>query len=184
MLLPAMIYEILVAATFLIRGHARRTLGGAGPRLAAYLATFLLPVFLWASARWAPAYLASTTSPLLQKAGAAIWLFGSMLSFWPVWHLRRSFSIEPAARGLTVTGPYVLARHPIYATHILEYSGIWLLHATIPFAIMLVAWFATLYVRIGYEERVLSAEYPEYRAYRERVGAFGPKLWRLSSAHA
>lgn len=184
LLLPAMVYEILVAATFLVRGQARRTLGGLGPRVAAYGATFLIPAFLWAAARWAPNSLAQSSSPFLQKAGASIWLFGSVLSFWPVWHLRRSFSIEPAARGLTVSGPYTLARHPIYATHILEFSGIWMLHATIPFGVVLAAWFITLNARIDYEERVLGAEYPEYSAYRERVGAFGPRLSRLSSVHS
>lgn len=182
LLLPPMLYEVGVAATFLVRGRPRRTLSGIGPRAAAYGATFLLPLFLWAAARWFPAYLASSTLPALRIAGVSTWLFGALLTFWPIWYLRRSFSIEPAARELTTNGPYRLARHPIYATQILEYVGIWMLHATIPFGIALVAWFAVLRVRVGYEERVLRAEYPEYDLYRQRVGAFGPRLWRLHSA--
>ncbi len=182
LLLPPMLYEVLVAATFLVRGRPRRTLPGVGPRVAAYGATFLLPVLLWAAARWFPSILAASTLPILRTAGASTWLFGAVLAFWPIWYLRSSFSIEPAARELTMSGPYRIARHPIYATQILEYAGIWMLHATIPFGIVLVVWFALLRVRVGYEERVLRAEYREYDRYRQRVGAFGPRLWRLASA--
>lgn len=182
LLLPPMLYEVVVAATFLVRGRPRRTLSGVGPRVAAYGATFLLPVFLWVAARWFPTYLASSTLPALRTAGASTWLFGAVLAFWPIWYLRLSFSIEPAARELTTSGPYRIARHPIYSTQILEYTGIWMLHATIPFGVVLVAWFALLRVRVGYEERVLRAEYRAYDLYRQRVGAFGPRLWRLQSA--
>ena len=176
LLLPPMAYEIVVAATFLIRGRARRSLHGVGPRVAAYGATFLIPVFLWCSSRWAPQFVASSTAPPLRFAGAFLWLFGSVLSFWPIWYLRRSFSIEPAARELTTSGPYNFARHPIYGTQILEYTGIWMLHATAPFALVLAAWLAILRVRVGYEERVLSAEFEAYAQYKRSVWAFGPAL--------
>jgi protein-S-isoprenylcysteine O-methyltransferase Ste14 len=176
LLLPPMAYEIVVAATFLIRGRARRTLPGIWPRVAAYGATFLIPVFLWCSSRWAPQFVESSTAPALRFAGAFLWLFGTVLSFWPIWYLRRSFSIEPAARELTTSGPYNFARHPIYGTQILEYTGIWMLHATVPFALVLVAWIAVVRVRVGYEERVLSAEFDTYAQYKGRVWAFGPAL--------
>ena len=38
-----MLYEVVVATTFLVRRQPRRTLLGVGPRMAAYGATFLLP---------------------------------------------------------------------------------------------------------------------------------------------
>jgi protein-S-isoprenylcysteine O-methyltransferase Ste14 len=184
LLLPPMLYEVVVATTFLVRRQPRRTLLGTAPRMAAYGATFLMPIFLWSASRWAPSYLTLSTLPLLRAAGASAWLFGTLLSFWPIWYLRRSFSIEPAARELTTKGPYSFARHPIYATQIFEYTGIWMLHATVPLAIALVAWFAILRVRVGYEERVLQAEYREYDDYRRQVGAFGPRLRRSQPAHS
>ena len=176
LLLPPMIYESVVAVTFLIRGRARRSLRGAGPRAAAYGATFLLPVFLWSAQRWAPSLVAASSVPLFTRVGAGLWLFGTLLSFWPIWYMRRSFSIEPAARELATDGPYRLARHPIYATQILMYLGMFLMHATLSFALAMVAWFIVLHVRVGYEERVLSSEYPEYERYQSRVGAFWPRL--------
>lgn len=176
LLLPPMIYEMVVAVTFLMRGRARRSLHGVGPRAAAYGATFLLPIFLWTAQRWAPHLVAVSTVPWFVRAGAGIWLFGSVVGFWPIWYMRHSFSIEPAARELATDGPYRLARHPIYASQILMYVGIFLLHATMVFALALVTWFVVLHVRVEYEERVLNEEYPEYERYRRRVGAFWPRF--------
>ena len=176
LLLPPMIYESVVAVTFLMRGRARRSLKGVGPRAAAYGATFLLPIFLWSAQRWAPSLIAASSVPSFIRVGAGIWLLGTLLSFWPIWYMRRSFSIEPAARELATAGPYRFARHPIYATQILMYLGTFLLHATLSFAAAMVAWLIILHVRLGYEERVLCAEYPEYERYRSRVGAFSPRL--------
>jgi protein-S-isoprenylcysteine O-methyltransferase Ste14 len=180
LLLPPMLYEVAVAATFLVRDRARRSLLGAAPRLIAYMASFFLPVFIWASTRWAPSLLAMTQSPLMRTAGASLWLFGAVVSFWPIWYMRRSFSIEPAARALATEGPYRIARHPIYATQLLEYVGIWMLHPTAPFAAALVGWLVIVRFRIGYEERVLRDEFPEYESYGRRVGAFGPRLRHAS----
>ena len=176
LLLPPMIYESVVGVTFLIRGRARRSLEGMGPRVAAYGATFLLPIFLWSAQRWAPSLVAESSVPVFIRVGAGIWLFGTLLSFWPIWYMRHSFGIEPAARALATDGPYRLARHPIYAAQILMYFGMFLLHATLVFAVAMVAWFVLLHARVEYEERVLSAEYPEYERYRSHVGALWPRL--------
>jgi protein-S-isoprenylcysteine O-methyltransferase Ste14 len=42
---------------------------------------------------------------------------------------------------------------------------------------MVLLWLALLRTRIRYEERVLTAAYPEYADYRARVGMFGPRFW-------
>jgi len=46
----------------------------------------------------------------------------------------------------------------------------------LPFGTVLAIWLALLAVRIRYEERVLEGVFPEYAAYRARVGALGPRL--------
>src|SRR5947209_15758892 len=79
LLLPPMLYEAAVAATFLVRGRARRSLSGVVPRLVAYVATFLVPIFLWMATRWSPDLLAASQSRILQFAGASSWLFGAVL---------------------------------------------------------------------------------------------------------
>jgi len=174
LLLPAMLHEIVVSVSFLIRGRAKRSLSGFGPRLAAYGATFVMPVFWWTARRWSPALVAETAVPTLKAVGSVLWLAGVLFVLWPLWYMRRSFSIEPAARDLVTAGPYRLARHPIYATQILMFSGFTLVHLTLVHGVVLIAWLAVLHLRVQYEERVLCAEYPEYELYRARVGAFGP----------
>jgi protein-S-isoprenylcysteine O-methyltransferase Ste14 len=108
--------------------------------------------------------------------GIAVWLAGALLALWPLWQLRRAFSVEPQARELVTSGPYRFARHPIYAAYVLVNCGLWLRHPTLPFGTVLAIWLALLAVRIRYEERVLEGVFPEYAAYRARVGALGPRL--------
>jgi len=45
-----------------------------------------------------------------------------------------------------------------------------------------VIWLAVLRIRMGYEERVLREEFPEYASYRRRVGALGPRLRHAPAA--
>ena len=71
LLLPPMLYEVVVATTFLVRRQPRRTLLGTAPRMAAYGATFLMPIFLLSASRWAPSYITLSTLPLLRAAGAS-----------------------------------------------------------------------------------------------------------------
>jgi protein-S-isoprenylcysteine O-methyltransferase Ste14 len=102
-----------------------------------------------------------------------LWLAGAVLCLLPLWYLRRSFSLEPEARSLVTTGPYRLARHPIYTVYLLINTGILLRHLTLPLAVVLAIWVALLLVRVRYEEGVLAATFPEYPEYRRRVRAFG-----------
>jgi protein-S-isoprenylcysteine O-methyltransferase Ste14 len=109
----------------------------------------------------------------LRTAGAILWLAGAVLCLWPLWYLRRSFSLEPEARTLVTSGPYRLARHPIYTVYLLINAGILLRHLTVPFALVLAVWVALLLVRVRYEEGVLASAFPNYPEYRRRVRAFG-----------
>jgi protein-S-isoprenylcysteine O-methyltransferase Ste14 len=174
--LPAFSAELLVAASFLVRKPATSRAAGWRPRAVAYAHTFLPMVFLELAGRYRPRWLATTHNLLLVESGAAIWLAGALLALWPLWQLRRAFSVEPQARELVTSGPYRFARHPIYAAYVLVNCGLWLRHPTLPFGTVLAVWFALLVVRVRYEERVLESAFPEYAAYRARVSALGPRL--------
>ncbi len=176
LILPGLLQELLVAVSFLLRGRARLSAPGWLPRFVAYANSFLIMSFIWLASRIHPEWLQPTPRPGLRSLGAVVWLAGAILSLWPLWHLRRSFSLEPEARSLVTSGPYGIARHPIYTIYILINLGILLRHLTLPFAAVLTAWLALLLVRMRYEERVLSRAFPEYSEYRRRVGAFGPRL--------
>ena len=170
-------FELCVALAFLIRGEARRSLSGWMPRFMTYVSAFLMPVFLRTALVWHPSFVAATASPALVLAGATLWLFGLVMGFWPLWHLRHAFSVEPAARELITSGPYAFARHPIYVCYAVNFAGICLLRLTVPVVLVTLVWVLVTYRRVGYEERVLSATFPEYFEYRTRVPRFGLR-WR------
>jgi protein-S-isoprenylcysteine O-methyltransferase Ste14 len=176
LILPSLVHELLVAAAFILREPARRTAVGLVPRAVGYLHTFLIIGFLQFASITHPEWISASHNETAKLAGSYLWLISSILGIWPLWYLRRSFSLEPEARRLVTTGPYRLARHPIYTVYILNNTGIWLRTLSLPFLVVLLLWFVLLRIRVGYEETVLSAAFPEYAAYRRRVGAFGPKL--------
>ena len=82
--------------------------------------------------------------------------------------LGRRFGVVAANRGLCMSGPYRLVRHPIYMGYVLLHTGFFLLNPTL--------WnlciFATLYTikipRILAEERLLGQD-PEYQQYMQKV---------------
>lgn len=176
LMLPGFLHEALIAISFLIRSPARRASTWWVPRAMGYAHTFFFPVFLWAAAVWHPAWVTATSNENVKLAGTYLWLISSIIGLWPLWYLRRSFSLEPEARHLVIAGPYRLARHPIYAVYVLLYFGIWLRTLDPVFLAAYCIWLGLLFLRIRFEEGVLSAEFPEYADYRRRVGALGPKL--------
>lgn len=173
LILPGLIQELLIAISFLVRGRPRAVAPNWVSRMVAYANSFLVMLFILTAARFQPEWLRPTPLPPLRTAGAVLWLAGAVLCLWPLWYLRRSFSLEPQARALVTSGPYRLARHPIYTVYLLINAGILLRHLTAPFAIVLAIWVALLLVRVRYEEGVLASAFPEYPEYQRRVRAFG-----------
>jgi protein-S-isoprenylcysteine O-methyltransferase Ste14 len=173
LILPGLIQELLIAVSFLVRGRARSAAPSWTSRAVAYVNSFLVMVFILVAGRIHPEWLRPTPNEALRSAGAVLWLAAAVLCLWPLWYLRRSFSLEPEARTLVTSGPYRLARHPIYTVYLLINAGILLRHLTLPFGLVLGAWVILLVIRVRYEEGVLTAAFPEYTEYRRRVRAFG-----------
>jgi protein-S-isoprenylcysteine O-methyltransferase Ste14 len=184
MLLPLYVSDVVAGIAFLVRGPARARLEGWGPRIATYGGTFLIPAFFALGGWRYPSWLAFTSVPWVAKAGYCLWLWGLLLNIWSVWQLRRSFSLAPQARKLVRTGPYRLARHPIYAAHLLKYLGIWLAHFTLPVAFTLLVWLALIAMRVHYEEMVLEDTFADYTEYRRQAGLFCPRLLSADRARA
>jgi protein-S-isoprenylcysteine O-methyltransferase Ste14 len=93
---------------------------------------------------------------------------GFLLQFWAKLVLRRSFGVVAANRGVKVTGPYRLLRHPMYAGYLLTHIAFLL---SVP-ALWNIAVYASLWcfqlLRIQAEERVLGED-PAYQALSARV---------------
>jgi protein-S-isoprenylcysteine O-methyltransferase Ste14 len=82
--------------------------------------------------------------------------------------LRRSFSILPAVRKITKSGPYHFVRHPLYLGETIYLCGMMLLAFNILSVVLLILSIIFLVLRIGIEERKLSS-YEEYREYMDEV---------------
>jgi protein-S-isoprenylcysteine O-methyltransferase Ste14 len=173
LILPGLIQELLIAVSFLVRGRARAGAPNWEARLVAYANSFVVMAFILLATRLQPEWLRPTPVAGVRQAGAVLWIAGAILCLWPLWYLRRSFSLEPEARTLVTSGPYRFARHPIYSVYLLINLGILLRHLTLPLALVMLGWLALLLVRVRYEEGVLAAAFPEYPDYRRRVRAFG-----------
>ena len=177
MMLPVCLHDLVAAVAFLVRRPAKAGLSGWGPRIATYASAFLIPAFLSLAGSRRPSWVGLTPAPWAVRAGYCVWMVGVLAAVWTVWQLRYSFSLAPQARELVRTGPYRLARHPIYAAHLVQYIGMWLGHFTLPFGIVLLTWLALIGARVHYEEMVLGSIFPQYAEYRGRVGMFGPRLF-------
>ncbi|HEU0014759.1 MAG TPA: isoprenylcysteine carboxylmethyltransferase family protein [Longimicrobium sp.] len=176
LMLPTVLHELGISLTYLVRGRPRAVAPGWRPRVVALACSFLMLAFTSGASLIDGNWVAASASVALQDTGFMLWLVGALLGLLPLYHLRGSFSLIPQARALVTGGAYRWARHPIYALYLLQYTGIWLGHLTPQFTAVMVVYLVLLRIRIGYEEAVLESAFPEYREYRARVGAFGPRL--------
>lgn len=179
--LPSYVHMLLAAGSFLIRDQPRRLEQNVWARIVAYAGGFGVFAFVQCASAFKPEWLVVTSNPGVGLAGIALALIGTFLEIWAVCHLRFAFSTEPAARRLVTSGPYRLARHPIYSGACLVYLGLLLTHPTMAVVMALLAWGMCIRFRMRYEETILTQAFPEYEEYRRRVGALVP--WtRLMSA--
>jgi protein-S-isoprenylcysteine O-methyltransferase Ste14 len=182
LLVPIVAHQLIISVGFLLRPPAKGKLSIWRSRLVSYGTYLLVPVFFAVAQSWMPEAIAPTTSAALRNLGTLLWLLGCIYGVLGVWELRYSVSIEPQARTLVTTGPYRFARHPIYASYLVQYAGIFLIRPSVPFTIVLLAWVAMLIPRLRFEETILRRTFPQYAGYASRVGMFMPVPWSHSRA--
>ncbi len=99
-------------------------------------------------------------------AGSDVLLaFGITWALYSLSYLGRRFSIVPEARGLVTSGPYRLARHPIYLGEIIAGFGLVLPTLFSPHALVFAVFLGAQILRTSFEERMLRSTYPQYEAY-------------------
>jgi protein-S-isoprenylcysteine O-methyltransferase Ste14 len=147
----------LVAATALTRLAPIQKSRGIEPRISALLGTFLsMALALLPKAE---------LGPILSVTSTALIMMGASLSFVVLRWLGKSFSILAEARRLVTDGPYRLVRHPLYICEGIALVGL-VLQVISPLAVTIAIVVAVIqYRRMINEEAILSASFPEYRAY-------------------
>ena len=162
-------FYVLIVRAYLRRGAASATSRVRLALLAGPLATFL-PFAL-------PFVGSGGRASALLVLGDVLLVVGFAYSIWAVRSLDRSLSIVPQARTLVQHGPYATVRHPLYLGELVAMLG---LAITLGGPWPLVLW-TVLVALQGYravqEERLLSANLPDYADYQTRTARIVPGLF-------
>jgi protein-S-isoprenylcysteine O-methyltransferase Ste14 len=94
---------------------------------------------------------------------ACVWLLTSVLA------LGRCFGVLPEARGLVTRGPYRLVRHPVYLGELGACVGLAIAVPSPANTAVLCLFAAAQAARMSFEERALTAAFPDYAAYAART---------------
>jgi protein-S-isoprenylcysteine O-methyltransferase Ste14 len=162
-------FATLVVWLLLIRKVPKAKASGIFPRLAAVLGTEASLAIGVVPLAPLPVSLA-----LLTMVPVLVGVLGALVVL--MW-LGRQFSIMPEARSLVTSGPYAIVRHPLYVCELIAFFGFALQHIQPWSLILFVAQAALQFVRMIYEERVLTAAFPEYEAYRQRTARLIPGIY-------
>jgi protein-S-isoprenylcysteine O-methyltransferase Ste14 len=105
---------------------------------------------------------------LAQLPCEAVQLLGVVVALLSLGTLGRSFGLVAANRGVKTRGPYGLVRHPAYTGYLIAYLGFVAENPSLRNLALFAVSTGFQLVRIGEEERVLSAD-DGYRDYTRRV---------------
>jgi protein-S-isoprenylcysteine O-methyltransferase Ste14 len=118
--------------------------------------------------------------PLNWELGAlstVLILGGMSFALWGLLWLGRSVSIMSEARRLVVGGPYMIVRHPLYLGEQMALMGVALQYIS-PVAFgFLVLQLVFQFYRMGFEEEILSENFPEYVEYMKRTARLVPGIY-------
>jgi protein-S-isoprenylcysteine O-methyltransferase Ste14 len=170
-LCAVLFYSLLVWFT-LTRAQPRAQAMGWQPRIMALLGTFLFMASLvWLKKHDDIGVAGHLISATLVAAGSAL-MIAILL------HLGRSFSIMAEARALVTSGPYAIARHPLYAAEAIATIGVLIEFLSWAAAAIVVLQFACQMQRMRNEEKVLLGAFPiDYARYMARTKRLIPGVW-------
>ncbi|MGD2076428.1 MAG: isoprenylcysteine carboxylmethyltransferase family protein [Gammaproteobacteria bacterium] len=189
----ALVFDMLVFYSFIVRGEAKSRPEGAWENLFP-LVTVFVPVigftllFFPQVREHLPGYSAQTLGMLkditpmygfyMNMLGVAIGFTGAALSVWAISYLKKSFGLRAAVRKLVTRGPYARIRHPLYVGEIVHIFGLAILSGTPVGLYLFVVAVALQAVRARIEERKFLRILPEYQDYMHRTGFLWPRLRR------
>jgi protein-S-isoprenylcysteine O-methyltransferase Ste14 len=90
--------------------------------------------------------------------------------------LRGCFALLPEARGLVTNGPYRLVRHPVYLGELGACASLVIAAPSVFNSVLLATFVLAQWGRMGFEERALTAAFPEYSRYAEETPGLIP-VW-------
>jgi len=165
-------FVIVIAASYLTRSRVVDTAQGFRERIFPFLMVLAGPIgVVFLGGREMP------HSPDLAAGGLCLSLLGASVCLWALWHLRTSFSIMAEARRPVASGPYRLVRHPLYLGEALMMLGLCLMIGTVSAILFWAALVVLQLVRARIEERKLSRQFEDYRAYCRKTRFIIPGVY-------
>jgi protein-S-isoprenylcysteine O-methyltransferase Ste14 len=137
----------------------------------------IVQFLLFLAYAWEPTWLTFRRSDTLGNLGLLLTVAAVLAGSAALLHLWKTFSPFPtpvAAGELITTGLFAVARHPIYTALLLAAFGYALYTGSGYRMLIGLALLVLFYFKSDYEEQRLAAHYPDYAAYRGKVGRFGP----------
>ena len=169
MRLSVIAYLVVIAATLLVRVRPAAKARGVEPRISALIGTSLLTVIVLFPRRELSAD-AEIVSTLLTLGGS---IFAAVV----LTQLRESFSIMAEARQLVTAGVYSVVRHPLYLAEEIAAIGVVMQFFSLWTAVILAVQIGFQLRRMRNEETILTENFPEYPAYRERTVRILPGIY-------
>ncbi|MFY9287233.1 MAG: isoprenylcysteine carboxylmethyltransferase family protein [Alphaproteobacteria bacterium] len=164
------LYTLTIASLYVLRLRAKNKFVGLWPAIASILGGFLMFGLLLFKPR--------EDLPLeIQILASCIVLIGNILVIYVLTHLGRSFSILPESRKLVTKGPYNFIRHPLYVAETIVSLGVMIVFLSPGAVALVVTQFLFQLVRIHYEEKVLTKNFPEYKNYAKRTARLIPGVY-------
>jgi len=120
--------------------------------------------------------------PIPLIAGAVLVAAGLAVAVLGVRGLGSALTASPVpleGATLVTSGVYSRVRHPIYTGLLAGGAGVVVMGASLGQVVVWAALLVLLMVKARWEERMLLAAHPDYRAYAARSGRFLPGLGRL-----
>lgn len=99
---------------------------------------------------------------------AGVQVVGVLLQIAAKWSLRRSFGLLPANRGVVISGPYRIVRHPMYLGYLVTDIGFLVANFGVRNVVVVLVQWTLQIVRVLKEEQLLSKDIA-YRDYMSRV---------------
>lgn len=115
----------------------------------------------------------------LRAAGLTLCLVGFAIIFAALWAMGRVMQVSPQPKSdghLVTRGIYGWLRHPMYTGIVLIVVGLAVRDPSVAVGIVGGALIALLLAKARYEERLLSARYADYAAYRKRTWSVLPPI--------
>lgn len=125
--------------------------------------------------------IADTSVNILPLPSVIFFLLSFILAAWSVSVMMKTkLRVTPVPAKdacLVADGPYRFIRHPMYTSVLLAVSGLLIMHFSYFRFLLAVILFVVLFIKLHWEEKMLSEKFTGYRLYKQHTRKLIPYLY-------